>query len=74
MIIIKNKFNYLQEVLSNFEIEASAQINSAASLIAESFRNGSKILTCGNGGSASDAQHFAAEFVNAFSKTINIAK
>jgi D-sedoheptulose 7-phosphate isomerase len=71
VILIKNKFNYLQEVLSNFEIEASAQINSAASLIAESFRNGSKILTCGNGGSASDAQHFAAEFVNAFSKTIN---
>jgi D-sedoheptulose 7-phosphate isomerase len=69
--LIKNKFKDLQEVLNNFEIEASDSINSTANLIAESFRNGNKILICGNGGSASDAQHFAAEFVNSFSKTIN---
>lgn len=71
MELIKNKFKELQEVLNNFEIEASDSINSTANLIAESFRNGNKILTCGNGGSASDSQHFAAEFVNSFSKTIN---
>ena len=71
MELIKNKFKDLQEVLNNFEIEASDSINSTANLIAESFRNGNKILICGNGGSASDAQHFAAEFVNSFSKTIN---
>jgi D-sedoheptulose 7-phosphate isomerase len=69
--LITNKFKDLQEVLNNFEIEASDSINSTANLIAESFRNGNKILTCGNGGSASDSQHFAAEFVNSFSKTIN---
>src|SRR5947208_12624403 len=35
-------------------------------LLAESLRNGGKALACGNGGSAADAQHFAAELVNRF--------
>jgi len=38
-------------------------IITAAELIAESFRSGSKLLLCGNGGSAADCQHIAAEFV-----------
>jgi len=38
----------------------------AASLMVESLRAGGKILACGNGGSAADAQHFAAELVNRF--------
>lgn len=38
----------------------------AAQLIAERLRQGGKILACGNGGSAADAQHFAAELVNRF--------
>src|SRR5262249_6141762 len=38
----------------------------AASVIAESLRQGGKVLACGNGGSAADAQHFAAELVNRF--------
>jgi D-sedoheptulose 7-phosphate isomerase len=36
----------------------------AADLIAASFRAGHKLLLCGNGGSAGDAQHIAAEFVS----------
>ena len=40
----------------------------AASVIAESFRRGGKLLLCGNGGSAADCQHVAAEFVNRLSK------
>src|ERR1700683_2308390 len=36
----------------------------AARVIAESLAGGHKILLCGNGGSASDAQHIAAEFVS----------
>ena len=35
-------------------------------LLAESLKNGGKALACGNGGSAADAQHFAAELVNRF--------
>ena len=38
----------------------------AAELLAERLRQGYKILVCGNGGSAADAQHFAAELVNRF--------
>jgi len=38
----------------------------AAELLAERLQQGHKILVCGNGGSAADAQHFAAELVNRF--------
>ena len=38
----------------------------AAKLLADSLRQGGKILICGNGGSAADAQHFAAELVGRF--------
>jgi D-sedoheptulose 7-phosphate isomerase len=37
-------------------------------LMAGSLRAGGKILACGNGGSAADAQHFAAELVNRFER------
>src|SRR5271168_4965873 len=35
-------------------------------IIVEALRQGNKILLCGNGGSAADAQHIAAEFVGRF--------
>ena len=38
----------------------------AATLMAESLLNEHKILVCGNGGSAADAQHFSAEMLNRF--------
>ena len=43
-------------------------ILAAADLIAETFRSGGKVLLCGNGGSAADCQHMAAEFVNRLTK------
>ena len=42
----------------------------AACLIAETFRSGGKVLLCGNGGSAADCQHMAAEFVSRFRKEV----
>ena len=42
------------------------RIVQAAERLAERLRQGYKILVCGNGGSAADAQHFAAELVNRF--------
>jgi D-sedoheptulose 7-phosphate isomerase len=39
----------------------------AANLITGCFRSGKKLLICGNGGSAADAQHMAAEFLNRLS-------
>lgn len=41
-------------------------IRSAAMEMARCIHSGGKILLCGNGGSAADAQHLAAEFVNRF--------
>jgi D-sedoheptulose 7-phosphate isomerase len=38
----------------------------ATELMVETLRGGGKIMSCGNGGSAADAQHFAAELVNRF--------
>lgn len=42
----------------------AADIARAAAIITQSFRRGGKLLLCGNGGSAADCQHLAAEFVN----------
>src|SRR5207237_3674397 len=44
----------------------STPIARAAVLLADSLRAGGKALACGNGGSAADAQHFAAELINRF--------
>src|SRR5208282_317552 len=38
----------------------------AAGYMLETIKNGKKIMVCGNGGSAADAQHFAAEMVGRF--------
>ena len=38
----------------------------AGTLLAQALQDGGKALACGNGGSAADAQHFAAELVNRF--------
>ena len=41
-------------------------IAQAAQIITQCFLNGGKILSCGNGGSAGDAQHFSSEMLNRF--------
>ena len=46
----------------------SAPIARGIALMAASLKAGGKILACGNGGSAADAQHFAAELVNRFER------
>jgi len=43
-------------------------ILAGAQLIVDTFLSGGKVLLCGNGGSAADCQHMAAEFVNALDK------
>ena len=43
-----------------------AAVDVVAALAVEAYKNGNKILAAGNGGSAADAQHFAAEFVGRF--------
>lgn len=44
-------------------IDLSKEIKSAIFMITEKLNRGGKIMLCGNGGSAADAQHLAAEFI-----------
>jgi D-inositol-3-phosphate glycosyltransferase len=46
----------------------SQDIVRAGALIAETFAKGNKVLLCGNGGSAADGQHFAAELTGRYRK------
>jgi D-sedoheptulose 7-phosphate isomerase len=51
-----------------FLAESAADLERAIDLIAGAFRDGRKLLLFGNGGSAADAQHIAAEFVGRFQR------
>jgi len=53
-------------VSHDFFRENAAVVAKAAQAIAEAFKKGNRLFIFGNGGSASDAQHIAAEFVNRF--------
>jgi D-sedoheptulose 7-phosphate isomerase len=62
--IIQASIAVKQQVLQN---EALLQtVQDCVALITTAFRNGNKLLFCGNGGSAADAQHLAAEFSGRF--------
>jgi D-sedoheptulose 7-phosphate isomerase len=58
------------EAKETFEslLDLDAQVAQAANLIQQCFRAGNKLLVCGNGGSATDASHFATELVVRFAK------
>lgn len=62
--IISNSISVKQQVLEDTNlIERVQQI---VDIAANAFRKGNKVLFCGNGGSAADAQHLAAEFSGRF--------
>jgi D-sedoheptulose 7-phosphate isomerase len=52
------------EIVRRTAAECAADIALAADAIARAITEGGKILLCGNGGSAADCQHMAAEFVS----------
>ena len=56
------------EIKRRVSDECIDSILGAADLIKETFRSGGKVLLCGNGGSAADCQHMAAEFVSRLTK------
>jgi D-sedoheptulose 7-phosphate isomerase len=55
-----------QNILNNEEL--LGVVNKSVSIIVDAFNQGKKVLFCGNGGSAADAQHLAAEFSGRFYK------
>ena len=61
----------LQEISDNFlklSENSIEEIESSAEMILEALLNGNKVMFCGNGGSAADAQHLATELTVRFSK------
>jgi len=58
--LIRKKISENNDFLEN--------INKSIDLITDAFAKGNKVLFCGNGGSAADAQHLAAEFSGRFYK------
>lgn len=69
--IIEQRFKEHIAVSSKSLIECQDQIIKVSNLLIEVLESGNKLLICGNGGSAADSQHFAAELVSSFSKNKN---
>ena len=65
---ITRKIDEAKIVIDALKIDCSQEILDSTLLIVNCLKNGGKVLICGNGGSAADSQHFAAEFVSSFSK------
>src|SRR5437764_11066884 len=65
--LVLEHMNQSAEAARRTAKEGVDSIVQAAMLIADCFRLGKKVLICGNGGSAADAQHMASEFVNRLS-------
>jgi D-sedoheptulose 7-phosphate isomerase len=63
---IKKTFKLHKDVLANFEKQADKVIPAAAKLLINCIKKGGCIYLCGNGGSAADSQHIAAELVGRF--------
>ncbi|MGC9404092.1 D-sedoheptulose 7-phosphate isomerase [Vibrio genomosp. F10] len=66
--LIKSELTEAADVLNAFLSDEHnlAQIEAAAKLIADSFKQGGKVLSCGNGGSHCDAMHFAEELTGRY--------
>lgn len=55
-----------QKAIAEFKSTLQPQTEETAQVIFNIFKNGKKVLICGNGGSAADSQHLAAEFVGRY--------
>ncbi|SON50293.1 D-sedoheptulose 7-phosphate isomerase [Vibrio tapetis] len=66
--LIRSELNEAAEVLQAFlsDDKNIAQIEAAAKMIADSFKQGGKVLSCGNGGSHCDSMHFAEELTGRY--------
>jgi D-sedoheptulose 7-phosphate isomerase len=61
-------FNHSIHTKMQARDEITASIVTAGQLMVECLLNNGKILSCGNGGSAGDAQHFSSEMLNRFER------
>lgn len=63
---IKQTFTDSIELKQDAALTLTPLILDASNMLVDCIKTGNKILTCGNGGSACDAQHFSGELVNRF--------
>lgn len=63
---IQEYFKQLQGVMNRVGRDKSDVIAQCVQLVVDTLREGGKVMVMGNGGSAADAQHFAAELVGRF--------
>jgi D-sedoheptulose 7-phosphate isomerase len=68
---IENHLLQSAEIKRQTAASCAGSIAKAADLIAKVYLSGRKLLLCGNGGSAADCQHMAAELVSRFSKDLD---
>ena len=66
--LIKDQLLEAQAILNTFlgDEDNIARIEECGDLLVNAFQNGGKVLSCGNGGSMSDAMHFAEELTGRF--------
>ena len=64
--ILNDSFNNLQKIINDKGLITDIEI--VTKKVIQAFKHGNKLLLCGNGGSASDAQHIAAELSGRFFK------
>lgn len=62
--IIKSSIDVKERILNDAKL--LSKINEAAELIIKTYKQGGRVFFCGNGGSAADAQHLAAELSGRF--------
>lgn len=65
---IAHSFGEHRDTLDRLVVGHLDSVRKCGELIIESFKHGGKVLICGNGGSAADSQHIAAEFVGRYEK------
>jgi len=63
---IKEEFSSHLETINNVIGSMENEIEKASQIIVDALKNGNKVLLCGNGGSAADAQHIAAELTGRY--------
>ena len=63
---IQEEFSSHLETINNVIGSMENDIEQASQIIVDALKNGNKILLCGNGGSAADAQHIAAELTGRY--------
>lgn len=68
---ISETMNYSADLKRRVAAESSAEILKMADVISAAFKNGNKLLICGNGGSAADSQHLATEFTIRYRSSVN---